>query len=150
MSVSRRIFLSGAAASAAFVLVPVPTSALELKSDVARAVDAILDGRTPVEDGISLDVPDLAENGAQVPLTISVDSPMSSDDHVKTIHVVATANPEPGVGRFTLTPHLAKAEVFTRIRLAEAQEFLVFAELSDGRILQAAARTEVTVGGCAT
>ena len=150
MAVSRRIFLTSAAASVTFALVPVSSLALELRDDVTAAIEGILDGRTPIENGITLDTPDVAENGAQVPVTITVDSPMTSDDHVTAIHVIATANPEPGIGRFTLTPHLAKAEVFTRIRLAEEQTVFVFAKLSDGRILQATARTEVTVGGCAT
>ncbi len=150
MHFSRRSFLSSAATSAALVLVPIPVSALELKPDVAEAIDAILNGREASEAGIELDAPTVAENGAQVPLTIRVNSPMTSDDHIETIHIIATANPEPGIGRFHLTPRVAKAEVFTRIRLAEEQEYLVFAELNDGRILQAAARTAVSIGGCAT
>jgi sulfur-oxidizing protein SoxY len=142
--------LAGAAATAALVLLPVPVAALTLRADVQAALDAILAGRTATEGGIGIDTPAVAENGAQVPLTVRVDSPMTEADHVTAIHVLATANPAPGIGTFRLTPHLARAEVFTRIRLAEEQEFLVLAELSDGRILQAAARTAVSVGGCAT
>lgn len=150
MSLSRRIFIAGAAGSAALVLLPVPAGATTLSPDVAAARDAILNGRTPAEGGITLEAPTVAENGAQVPLTVRVESPMTAEDHVTAIHILATANPAPGIGTFHLTPHLARAEVFTRIRLAEAQEFLVLAEFSDGRVLQAAARTAVSVGGCAT
>jgi sulfur-oxidizing protein SoxY len=150
MRFSRRSFVSGTAASAALVILPIPVAALDLSDDVAAHIDDILDGRDPREGGIELEAPAVAENGAQVPLTIRVDSPMSEDDHVTAIHIIATANPAPGIGSFHLTPHLTRAEVFTRIRLAEEQEYLVIAELSDGSVLQAAARTAVTQGGCVT
>lgn len=150
MTLPRRTFLGSAAASAALVLLPVPVAATTLDPEVTAALEAILDGRRPEEGGIDLDAPATAENGAQVPVTIRVDSPMTAEDHVTAIHILATANPAPGIGTFRLTPHLARAEVFTRIRLAEEQEFIVLAELSDGRVLQAAARTAVSIGGCAT
>lgn len=147
MGLRRRGFLAGAAA---LVLLPVPAAAVTLAPDVAAALEAILYGRTPVEGGIVIDAPAVADNGAQVPVTISVDSPMTEADHVTAIHILATLNPAPGIARFHLTPHLTRAEVATRIRLAEAQEFLVLAELSDGTVRQAAARTAVTLGGCTT
>lgn len=150
MTISRRTFVSSAAASAALFVLPIPVSALTPDPEVAAAIEEILAGRTAEDGAISLDTPVIAENGAQVPLTIHVESPMSEAEHVRAIHVVATRNPAPGIGTFHLTPHLARAEVFTRIRLAEEQEFLVLAELSDGRVLQAAALVAVSVGGCAT
>lgn len=148
MSLARRSFLLGAATLLA--LRPIPAAALTVPPEVQAALDAILAGRTAQDTGITIDLPEVAENGAQVPLTIRLDSPMTEADHVAAIHVLATANPAPGIGTFRLTPHLARAEVFTRIRLAEEQQILVLAELSDGRILQAAARATVSVGGCAT
>jgi len=144
----RRAFLGGAAAVVA--LMPLPLAATALAPEVASARQAILDGRAPVEGGISVEVPEVAENGAQVPLRIHVDSPMTAADHVQTIHVLATANPRPGIATFRLTPHLGRAEVFTRIRLAESQDILVLAELSDGSLRQLAARVTVAAGGCAT
>ena len=150
MTLNRRHFLTGAAGSAALVLLPVPALSLTLTPDVQDALAAILQGRTPLDSGITLDAPATAENGAQVPLTIRVDSPMTADDHVTAIHVLATNNPAPGIGTFHLTPHLARAEVFTRIRLAEEQDYIVIAETSDGRVMQIVARTAVSVGGCAT
>lgn len=150
MSLRRRTFLTSAAATAGLVLLPIPARAATLSPEVAEAVAAILDGRAAQDGGIDLDAPIIAENGAQVPLTIRVDSPMTAQDHVTAIHILATRNPAPGIGSFRLTPHLARAEVFTRIRLAEEQEFLVLAELSDGRVLRAAAQTAVSLGGCTT
>lgn len=145
------MFLTGAAAGASLMLVQVtPAMAQGLTPEVQAAVDVILAGRSPVDTGIILDAPVSADNGAQVPVTVIVDSPMTQDDHVTTIHLVATLNPAPGLGTFHLTPRLGRAEIFTRVRLAEGQEFLAFAETSDGRVLRAAARTAVTIGGCAT
>ena len=150
MSLERRSFLAGAAATAALALVPIPVAATTLTPEVAAALEAILQGRSAEVGGIDIDAPMVAENGAQVPVTIRVDSPMSAEDHVTAIHILATANPAPGIGSFRLTPYLSRAEVFTRIRLAEDQDFLILAELSDGRVLQAAAQTAVSLGGCST
>lgn len=150
MSINRRTFITSAAATAALFVVPIPVSAAAPAPEVAATIERILAGRTPGDGAITLDTPVIAENGAQVPLTVRVDSPMTAEDHVTAIHIIATRNPAPGIGTFHLTPHLTRAEVFTRIRLAEEQEFLVLAELSDGRVLQAAALVAVSVGGCAT
>lgn len=150
MNLHRRAFLSTAASLVAILVLPKPFAAAATDAEVADALAAILQGREAEEGGIVLDVPNVAENGAQVPITVSVDSPMSAQDHVRAIHIVATRNPTPGVGSFHLSPRIARAEVTTRIRLAEEQEILVLAELSDGRVLKAAAEIAVSVGGCAT
>ena len=103
-----------------------------------------------MEDGgpIALRLPAVAENGGQVPLTVSVESPMTEADHVTAIHVFATRNPTPGVASFHLSPALGRAEVQTRIRLAEDQRVVALARLSDGRVLRAAAEARVVTGGC--
>ena len=109
--------------------------------------DAI--GDKPVADGgITLRVPALAENGAQVPLAIVVESPMTAQDHITAIHVFASRNPTPGVATFRLTPMLARAEVQTRIRLAEDQRLIVLAETSTGRVMRTSAELRVGAGGC--
>ena len=146
----RRAFLAAGGAVLAVTLLPRPLAALTPGSEAEAAVEKILAGRTPEAGGIAVEVPRVAENGAQVPITVSVDSPQTGEDHVTAIHLLAPQNPTPGAGRFRLTPMMARAEVSTRIRLAEEQEILVLAELSDGRVLSAAARIAVTVGGCAT
>jgi sulfur-oxidizing protein SoxY len=124
---------------------------------VARADDALSTamretiGDKPVTDGgILLRVPALAENGGQVPLGIVVESPMTAQDHITAIHVFASRNPTPGVATFRLTPLLARAEVQTRIRLAEDQRVIVLAETSTGRVMRASAEMRVGAGGCLT
>jgi sulfur-oxidizing protein SoxY len=102
----------------------------------------------PEDGGMALRLPALAENGAQVPVTVTVDSPMTAAEHVSAIHLLATRNPTPGIASFHLTPALARAEVQTRIRLAEDQQVLALAVLSDGRVRRAIAETRVVTGGC--
>lgn len=146
----RRNFLQGAALGA--VLITGGAIALHADGDAAWQGwrDEILAGRSATEEGITLDMAAVAENGAQVPLTIRVDSPMTAEDHVTAIHIIATRNPAPQIGSFRLTPALTRAEAMTRIRVAEEQDILVLAELSDGRVLQQTARIIVSVGGCVT
>ncbi len=105
----------------------------------------------PVEGGIVIEAPETAENGAFVPLTVSVSSPMTPDNHIRAIHVFATKNPTPGiVASFHLSPANGRATVSTRIRLAEHQTILAYAVASDGTVRRAAAQVRVTVGGCLT
>lgn len=125
-----------------------PAAAAAAGDPVAAAIREAV-GDAPAEDGgIALRVPAIAENGGQVPLTVLVDSPMTAADHVTAIHVFATRNPTPGVASFRLTPHLARAEVQTRIRLAEDQRIVVLAQFNDGRLRRATAELRVTTGGC--
>ncbi len=112
------------------------------------AMQGVIAGRPVEEAGIALRLPAQAENGGQVPLTVAVESPMTAADHVVAIHVFATRNPTPGVAVFHLSPALGRAEVQTRIRLAEDQRVVALAVLNDGRIRRAAAETRVATGGC--
>ena len=150
MTIHRRAFLSASAAFVALAISPKPFAWADLDDEVAAAIRAAIDGRDVTEGGIDLDLPDIAANGASVPLGVIVESPMTADDHVRAIHVFATRNPSPGIGVFHLSPVNGRAEVSTRIRLSEDQEVIVLAELSDGTLLRSSAFVEVSVGGCAT
>ena len=97
-----------------------------------------------------LRAPAIAENGGQVPVSVIVPSPQTEAEHVTAIHLFATRNPTPGIMSFRLTPLMARAELQTRIRLAEDQRLIVLAQMSDGRVLRAAAEIRVTTGGCLT
>jgi sulfur-oxidizing protein SoxY len=97
---------------------------------------------------IIIDLPEIAENGATVPINVTVDSPMTAADHVKHIHVFAEANPSPEVISFNLTPSSGKAEVGTRMRLAKTQNVVVAAIMSDGSVHTNQKEVKVTIGGC--
>lgn len=133
---------------AILALVALPAAPIADEEALQGAIrDAI--GDAAIEDGgIELRAPAVAENGGQVPITIRADSPMTAADHVTAIHVLATQNPTPGVVSFRLTPLLARAEVQTRIRLAEDQRLIVLAQHNDGRVRRATAELRVTTGGC--
>jgi sulfur-oxidizing protein SoxY len=97
---------------------------------------------------VTLELPKLAENGAIVPVTVSVDSPMTEQDHVRRIHLFAEKNPLPRMVEFELGPHNGRARVASRIRIADSQHITAIAVMSDGSLWSAAVQVEVTVTGC--
>jgi sulfur-oxidizing protein SoxY len=111
-------------------------------------MQTILGERTAKQGGIVIDLPEIAENGNTVPLTLEVDSPMTQNDYVKAVHVMTERNPNPEVATFYFTPRSGRATVSTRIRLAESQTVHAVAEMSDGSVYTAAREVEVTIGGC--
>lgn len=116
--------------------------------EMQAAMDEVLGGRTADEGRISLELPEIAEDGNTVPLTVEVESPMTEDDHVKAIHIFSEANPSPNVVSMQLSPRSGEAIVSTRIRLAKTQKIHALAEMSDGSVFSAARDVKVTVGGC--
>jgi sulfur-oxidizing protein SoxY len=146
---SRRRFTVGAAAAAAGVVLGAEAA---LGQDQAQAwqlaVRKIMGEAKPSEGKITLELPEIAENGNTVPFSVLVESPMTEKEHVKAIHMISTANPEPTVATFGLTPLSGKAAVSSRMRLARTQDVISIAELSDGRFLMAKRSVKVTIGGC--
>ena len=93
-------------------------------------------------------VPPLVENGNTVPLTVSVTSPMTDADHVVSIHIFNEKNPQPNVGNFYIGSRAGRAQVSTRIRLADTQTLTAIAKLSDGTFWSASADVVVTLAAC--
>lgn len=100
------------------------------------------------EGKVIINAPEIAENGATVPVTLVVDSPMMPQNYVARITVLADGNPYPEVAEFRLTPLSGKAEVSTRIRLAKTQNLVAVAELGDKTLWTAKKEIKVTIGGC--
>lgn len=106
-------------------------------------------GEAQVSKGkVTLDIPPLVENGNTVPLTVSVESPMTEKDHVRSIHIFNEKNPQPNVIGIRFSPRSARAAVSTRIRLADSQRVTAIAELSDGTFWSATADVIVTLAAC--
>jgi sulfur-oxidizing protein SoxY len=106
-------------------------------------------GSDPViERGIHLHMPALADNGLVVPARLSVDSPMTDEDHVQQILLLSTRNPVSQIARFTLGPWSGRAEVATRVRLAGTQTVVALARLSRGGWRFAAIEVVVTESAC--
>jgi len=146
-TVDRREFVLGGAA-AVMVMAVGDTMAQSAAQGWEETVKKILGDAKATEGKVTMDLPEIAENGNTVPFTISVDSPMTDKDHVKAVHVIATGNPQPGVATFRFTPQSGKAAAASRMRLARTQDVIALAELSDGKFLQVKRSVKVTIGGC--
>jgi sulfur-oxidizing protein SoxY len=119
-------------------------------SDEAIELIERLTGKMPTEsDRLHLVMPRTFPNGYTVPLMIEVDSPMTEDDHVRNVRVVAPRNPLIEVATFHFLPQRSQPRISTRIRLAEPQYVLAVAKMSDGTLLMAKAWVEVATNGCA-
>ena len=97
---------------------------------------------------VHLRAPEIAENGAVVPVTVEIDSPMTDDDYVKAIHVFATKNSNVRCADVMLTPANGKAMLATRVKLGTSQDVMVLVETSKGEFLSASQNVKVTIGGC--
>lgn len=97
---------------------------------------------------VTVKLPEIAENGRTVPITVSVDSPMTDGDYVKSVHIVSERNPQPEVISFNLSPSMGKAEVRTRMRLGKTQKVRAAAVMSDGSVFTGEKEVKVTIGGC--
>ena len=119
------------------------------KFDIKSAIDAITGGKAPkVSKAVKLKVPEIAENGAVVPVTVEVDSPMTDADYVKAIHILAGKNANSRCLDVQLTPANGKAMLSTRIKLGGTQEVTALIELSNGDFLISSQSVKVTIGGC--
>jgi sulfur-oxidizing protein SoxY len=121
---------------------------LATPQEAEAEIAAFASGKTPQSGGITLDLPDAAEDGNAVALSVSVDSPMLSDNYVAEVLILADGNPRPRVATFHFTAMSGRAEATTRIRLARSQNVIVLAKTNDGRLLAARKHVAVTIGGC--
>jgi sulfur-oxidizing protein SoxY len=147
---TRRTVLTAAAATgvgfAGGVFVS-PVDASDSDDDVAIVKQ--LTGKLPVEsDRVHLVMPRTFPNGYTVPLFIEIDSPMTEADHIRHVCVFAPRNPLIEVARFHFVPLRSEPRVSTRIRLAEPQNVLAVAEMSDRTLLMNKAWVEVATNGC--
>ncbi|MCP1837787.1 sulfur-oxidizing protein SoxY [Bradyrhizobium sp. USDA 4524] len=142
---TRRTFLSLTGGAAALVIVrPLDATPAMLSAAIRNVV-----GEADVHTGkVKLDIPPLVENGNTVPMTVSVTSPMTADEYVKSIHVFNEKNPQPNIGNFHLGPRAGRAQVSTRIRLADSQKVTAIARLSDDTFWSATADVVVTLAAC--
>jgi sulfur-oxidizing protein SoxY len=145
-SLTRRDMVAGTAASIAALALPSPSQATP--DAMAATLKSILGDKAATAGRVKLDIPELAENGNSVPLTITVDSPMTVADHVKTIYILSPENPLPDVARFHLGPRSGRAKVSTSVRLATSQRLMVLAVMSDGSAWTTGTDVIVTMSAC--
>lgn len=143
----RGLILGAGALTTASLLALLPRAAEATPQAAAELLRKLVRG-APQHGRVTLAAPDIADNGNAVPLTVSVESPMTDADHVTAIHVVADGNPNPGVISVRLGPHNGRAEVSLRIRLASSEKVIAVAEMKDGSLWTASREVAVTLGGC--
>jgi sulfur-oxidizing protein SoxY len=148
---TRRRFLTLAGSTAAIGAFPMLIGVREVEATPEMMATAIrtVTGGAPVQTGkVKLDIPPLVENGNSVPMTVSVTSPMTPTDYVKSIHVFNEKNPQPNLGNFYLGPRAGRAQISTRVRLADSQKIVAIAKLSDGSFWSVSADVVVTLAAC--
>lgn len=145
---SRRAALAVGAGAVTLTVVGWSQGANAAAKEAADDVAKFTGGKTPTKGKITIELPEIAENGNTVPLTISVDAPMTAESYVSDVLVVSEGNPNPGVVTFHFTPLSGRAEAQTRIRLAATQNIVVVAKTSKGEFFIGQKQVKVTIGGC--
>ena len=146
---SRREALAlGLGTVASVALRPVAADAATRTESTAEAIRRFA-GEAAISPGrVRLDLPPLVENGNAVTITVTVDSPMTPQDHVRRIAVFNDKNPQPNVITAHLGAGAGRAALTTRIRLADTQRITAIAEMSDGTYWSASADAIVTLAAC--
>jgi sulfur-oxidizing protein SoxY len=151
VSRSRRRFLANAlrligGAGVAWTAMARPAGATS--EAMQEAIRKTVGAGTPQVGRVRLDIPPLVENGNAVPVTVSVDSPMTAEDHVTAIHLFNEKNPQPYVLSVSLGPRAGRAAFSTRIKLADSQTVMAIARMNDGSLWSAGADVIVTIAAC--
>ena len=144
----RRSFLLGAAAVTALGPLLAGAASAQDVASIETIMKNVLGDAKPTAAKVTIDLPEIAENGNTVPFSISVESPMSETDFVKTVHLLAPGNPQPDVLSFNFSPLSGKAMASSRMRLGKTQDVYAIAQMSDGSFFMTKKNVKVTVGGC--
>lgn len=145
-AISRRTLLL-AAGAAALGFAGRPAHARP--ADVDYEMNQVLRGATAAPGRVRLDLPRHSDAGTSVPMTLSVDGPLTADEFPEAVHVYGTENPRPRIMTAYFTPACGEATVTTRIRLDGAQEVRALLRMNDGSFHSTSAPVSVTFGACA-
>jgi sulfur-oxidizing protein SoxY len=146
----RRTFLrtSSLALAAAALAAKAQQTRFQPAQDVKPLIQELTRGAAIEEGGIEVKLPQIAENGNSVPMSVKVEHPMAPADFVGAVHIIAERNPRPLVASFHLTPQSGRAEISTRVRLAGTQKVTVLAAMSDGKFRMTQTDVLVTSAAC--
>lgn len=123
-------------------------NAVAAKEETDKAIAEFTGGAAPATGTVTLTAPEIAENGNTVPISVSVESPMTADSYVESVMIVAEDNPNPEVVTFHFTPESGIARASTRMRLAQTQNVIAVAKMNDGSVFMDTRNVKVTIGGC--
>ncbi len=147
MQLSRRLFLGGSVALAALLAMPrallAAWPAKAFASDAASgAMNELFgtDQATP-SSAISLDAPEIAENGAVVPITVE-----TSLENVQSVSIVVDKNPRPLAISFDIPPGTLP-NVACRIKMGQTSPVTAVVKTDSG-LFSASKEVKVTIGGC--
>lgn len=143
---TRRQLVIGAGAAGMLAMVPNTSHATTALRD--KVVAGFTKGATVRDGRVTLTIPGVAENGLSVYTTVTVDSPMTPEDHVRAIHILSEKNPIAHLLTWHLGPRAGIAKVATNIRMAASQEVMALAEMSDGSFWQDRKKIIVTIAAC--
>lgn len=147
-TINRRQALALGAGAAVLLALPSMVTPAFAANDTAEVVKAFLGGKEPQKGKLTVDLPEIAENGNTVPLAFSVDNPMTEASHVTEVVVLAEANPTSSIAKFRFTPSSGKVDVTLRVRLAATQNVVVLAKTNDGAVYMEKKMVKVTIAGC--
>lgn len=144
----REVLAIGTTAFATVAFASSPFALAEAKKTPKSLLESFTGGKQVTEGKITLEMPEIAENGNTVPLSFKVESPMTKDDYVKRVIIISEGNPRPDVATFNFSPLSGEAAASSRMRLAKTQNIIAVAELSDGTFHMTKTEVKVTIGGC--
>jgi len=117
-----------------------PKDVFTQKSE-ADAIKALYGKEPQASDQVKLDAPEIAENGAVVPIAVS-----SSLPNVTSISILVSENPFPLAASYKIPPGTS-AMVANRLKMAKTSKVVALVE-SEGKVYSATKEVKVTVGGC--
>lgn len=115
---------------------------------MAEAIAEFAKGQRVQTGRVKLEIAELVDNGNVVPVSVSVDSPMSAADHVLQIALFNDRNPQRDVAVFALGPRAGRALVATRMRLSTSQQVSAVARMNDGSVWIATVDVIVALAAC--
>lgn len=126
----------------------IPKESHYIEESFETAMQRLFGDRAMKAERVSVSAPELAENGATVPVAVEVDFPMEADRYIQTIYILSQKNPVPLIGKFHLTPANGKAHIGTRIKMAETSPVHAIAETNTGDLFHGQRSVRVTMSGC--
>jgi sulfur-oxidizing protein SoxY len=115
---------------------------------MAEAIAEFAKGQRVQTGRVKLEIAELVDNGNVVPVSVSVESPMTAADHVLQIALFNDRNPQRDVAVFGLGPRAGRAQVATRMRLSTSQQVSAVARMNDGSLWIATVDVIVALAAC--